>query len=348
MVQMEITIFLGGNHGSPFNQMEISALHLSRRKSLPSIFLDGNHCFPFIQMEIMAFHLPRWKSQLSIPPFPTPLCRIWLQGNGNHGNCNDGSCFKNFIALHIGDFWVLWKDLLDILNDECGAGSRPGWLRMATEPAGAREAARAASRIGASCLCFHVAFGLSLTSHHGGPWASRLAFRDAGSTRSKSTRSKAASAFWGDLESLVFFFQLVPHHHEMFPDWYISDAPFLRVLLSSLGTSMARGAPGTLCRHDQPGRDTQALPPDLEQLQTTPEMLLLQKEEAWSVSLQTRKASHGAPAAVSATTAARRHASSALSLRNTTLCDCTIPISWEWQVKSSLLRARGAAPKDQD
>lgn len=121
----------------------------------------------------------------------------------------DGSCFKKFIVLHTGDFWVLWKHLLDILKhgpagDECGAGSRPGSLRMATEPAGAREAARAASRIGASCLCFHVAFGLSLMSHHGGPWASRLAFRDVRSTRSKSMRSKAASAFWGDLESFFF------------------------------------------------------------------------------------------------------------------------------------------------
>lgn len=121
----------------------------------------------------------------------------------------DGSCFKKFIVLHMGDFWVLWKHLLDILKhglagDECGAGSRPGSLRMATEPAGAREAVRAASRIGASCLCFHVAFGLSLMSHHGGPWASRLAFRDVRSTRSKSMRSKAASAFWGDLESFFF------------------------------------------------------------------------------------------------------------------------------------------------
>lgn len=146
---------------------------------------------------------------LRSPPFPTPLCRIRPQGNGNHGNCSDGSCFKKFIVLHVGDFWVLWKHLLDILKhdpagDECGAGSRPDSLRMATEPAGAKKTARAASRAGAGCLRFHVAFGLSLMSHHGGPWASSLAFRDVRSTRSKSMRSKAESAFWGDLESLVF------------------------------------------------------------------------------------------------------------------------------------------------
>lgn len=201
MVQMEITIFSGGNHSSPLIQKETAALHFfSGWKPLLSIYPDGNHGFPFIQMEITA---------LRSPPFPTPLCRIRPQGNGNHGNCSDGSCFKKFIVLHVGDFWVLWKHLLDILKhdpagDECGAGSRPGSLRMATEPAGAKKTARAASRAGAGCLRFHVAFGLSLMSHHGGPWASRLAFRDVRSTRSKSMRSKAESAFWGDLESLVF------------------------------------------------------------------------------------------------------------------------------------------------
>lgn len=39
---------------------------------------------------------------------------------------------------------MLWKHLLDILKhdpagDECGAGSRPDSLRMATEPAGAKK-----------------------------------------------------------------------------------------------------------------------------------------------------------------------------------------------------------------
>lgn len=121
----------------------------------------------------------------------------------------------------------------------------------------------------------------------------------------------------------VSFSQLVPHHHEMFPD---ATTPMPRFSRYCSPPSAQHGTRST--RHallqDQPGRDTQALPPDLEQLQTTPEMLLLRKEKAWSVSLQTRKPSHGAPAAVSATTAARRRASSALSLHNTTLCDCTI------------------------